>query len=307
MIVCCGEALVDFIPVRAEDGEEAYRPAAGGSPYNVALALGRLGAKAGFMGGISTDFFGSLLWRTLEASKVDLSYTVRTDRPTVLAFVSFGNGEPQYAFYDEGSAGRWFDPAEARPIGSEVECLHAGAISLIGEPVASNIECLFLGETGRRVLSIDPNVRPSLVRNEPAYRARLDRMLGAANVVKISRADLDWLAPKTDPREWARARIERGAGLVVLTAGSEGARAITASLDIWQPAVPVEVVDTVGAGDAFAAGLLWALQSRGLLSHEALGIISELDLREALELAARSAALTCTRAGANPPWVDELL
>src|SRR5918999_2317697 len=146
MIVCCGEALVDFIPVRAEDGEEAYRPAAGGSPYNVALALGRLGAKAGFMGGISTDFFGSLLWRTLEASKVDLSYTVRTDRPTVLAFVSFGNGEPQYAFYDEGSAGRWFDPAEARPIGSEVECLHAGAISLIGEPVASNIERFFLAK-----------------------------------------------------------------------------------------------------------------------------------------------------------------
>jgi fructokinase len=307
VIVSCGEALIDFIPVRAEDGERAYRPAAGGSPYNVALALGRLGAEAGFMGGLSTDFFGSLLSSTLVASKVDLSYTVRTDRPTVLAFVSFGNGEPQYAFYDEGSAGRLFDPAEARPVGPEVECLHAGSISLIGEPAASNIERLFLGEAGRRVLSIDPNVRASLVRNEPAYRARLDRMLDAADIVKISSADLYWLVPEKDPTEWARARIERGAALVVVTAGSEGARAITASLDVRQPAVPVTIVDTVGAGDAFTAGLLRALQKSGLLSREALRLISEPDLSTALELAERVAALTCTRAGANPPWADELL
>jgi fructokinase len=307
MIVSCGEALIDFIPIRAEDGEWAYRPAAGGSPYNVALALGRLGAEAGFMGGLSTDFFGTLLLGALEESKVDLSHTVRTDRPTVLAFVSFGNGEPQYAFYDEGSAARLFDPAEARPIGLEVECLHAGSISLIGEPAASNIERLFLADAGRRVLSIDPNVRPSLVCNEPAYRPRLDRMLGAADIVKVSRADLDWLAPGRDPSEWARARIERGTALVVLTAGSEGARAITASLDVRQPAVPVKVVDTVGAGDAFTAGLLRALQNRGLLRRGALGSISEPDLRAALEFAARIAALTCTRAGADPPWADELL
>jgi fructokinase len=132
-------------------------------------------------------------------------------------------------------------------------------------------------------------------------------MLDAADVVKTSRADLDWLAPETDPSKWARARIERGTALVVLTAGSEGARAITASLDVRQPAVPVEIVDTVGAGDAFTAGLLWALQSRGLLSRSTLRIISEADLREALEVAVRIAALTCTRAGANPPRSDELL
>ena len=306
MIVSCGEALIDFIPARAEDGEVAYRPAAGGSPYNVALALGRLGAKAGFMGGLSADFFGSLLSSVLETSKVDLSHTVRTDRPTVLAFVSFGNGEPRYAFYDEGSAARLFDPAEAGSLGPEVECLHAGSISLAAEPVASHIERLFFAQAGRRVLSIDPNIRPSLVRDEPSYRARLDRMLGAADVVKVSRADLQWLAPGTDPREWARARIEGGAALVVLTAGSEGARAITAALDVRQPALSVEVVDTVGAGDAFTAGLLWALQSHGLLSREALRAVSEPDLRAALELAVRVAALTCTRAGANPPWRDEL-
>jgi fructokinase len=307
MIVSCGEALIDFIPVRAEDGQGAYRPAAGGSPYNVALALGRLGAEAGFMGGLSTDFFGSLLVSALEASQVDLSHTVRTDRPTVLAFVSFGNGEPRYAFYDEGSAARLFDPAEARPLGPEVECLHAGSISLAAEPAGFRIERLFLADAGRRVLSLDPNIRPSLVRNETAYRARLDRMLGAADVVKASRADLHWLVPETDPREWARARIERGAALVVLTAGSEGARAITAALDVRQPALSVEVVDTVGAGDSFTAGLLWALQGRGLLSREDLRRIGEPDLRAALELAVRVAALTCTRAGANPPWRDELL
>jgi fructokinase len=306
MILSCGEALIDFLPVRAGDGEMAYRPAVGGSPYNVALALGRLGAEAGFMAGLSTDFFGSLLASALEASKVDLSHTVRTDRPTVLAFVSFGNGEARYAFYDEGSAARSFDPAEARPIGPEVECLHTGSISLAAEPAASHIERLFLAEAGRRVLSIDPNIRPSLVRNEPAYRARVDRMLGEADVVKVSRADLHWLAPETDPREWARARIERGAALVVLTAGIEGARAITSSFDVRQPALPVEVVDTVGAGDAFTAGLLRALQSRGLLSRKALRLISEPDLRAALELAVRVAALTCARAGAHPPWRDEL-
>jgi fructokinase len=306
MIVSCGEALIDFIPVWAEDGERAYRPAVGGSPYNVALALGRLGAEAGFMGGLSTDLFGSLLSGSLEASNVDLSHAVRTDRPTILAFVSFGDGEPQYAFYDEGSAARLFDPAEARPIGPEVECLHAGSMSLIGEPAASNIERFFLGEAGQRVLSIDPNVRTSLVRNEPAYRARLDRMLGAADIVKISLADLNWLAPENEPAEWARARIEQGAAVVVLTAGREGAMAITALLDVRQPAVPVTVVDTVGAGDAFTAGLLWVLQQRRLLSREALRLIGEPDLRAALELAVRVAALACTRAGANPPRRDEL-
>jgi len=305
MILCCGEALIDFIPVPAEGGE-AYRPAPGGSPYNAALALGRLGARVGFMGGLSSDLFGTLLRGALAESRVALDHALLNDRPTVLAFVSLGAGEPQYAFFDEGSTSRMFDPAEVRDLGPEISCLQVGSISLIGEPAASNIERLFLAQAGRRVLSIDPNIRPSLVRDEAAYRARIERMTGAADIVKISLADLAWLRPGTEAKAWARHRIEAGASLVVLTAGSEGATAVMAGRELSHPAAPVPVVDTVGAGDAFMAGLLASLQAQGVLNREGLRALDEARLGQALGLASRVAALTCTRAGANPPWAHEL-
>lgn len=306
MIVCCGEALIDFIPVRAEDGTPAYCPKPGGSPYNVALTLGRLGVRTGFMSGISEDFFGSFLTGTLASCAVDLSCSLVSNRPSTLAFVSLQGDEPQYAFFDEQSASRLFDPGEAPPLQPEVECLHVGSISLAGEPAASNIERLFLGEAGRRVLSIDPNVRPSVIRDEAAYRSRLSRMIGAADIVKVSCVDLDWLLPGVDPLDWARQRVAESTPLVVLTAGGGGARAFCRSGTIHQPAEAVTVVDTVGAGDAFTGGLLASLQQQGCLKRERLSALTDEELRSALQFAARVAAVTCSRAGADPPWASEL-
>jgi fructokinase len=306
MIICCGEALIDFIPIRAQDGTPAYSPKPGGSPYNVALTLGRLGVRTGFMSGISEDFFGSFLKETLGSCGVDLSSSQISNRPSTLAFVSLKGDEPQYAFFDELSASRLFDPGEVTPLRPDVECLHVGSISLAGEPAASNIERLFLGEAGRRVLSIDPNVRPSVIRDEAAYRTRLSRMIGAADIVKVSCVDLDWLLPGVDPDDWARQRVAENTSLVVLTAGGDGARAFSRSRSIHQPAEAVAVVDTVGAGDAFTGGLLASLQQQGCLYREKLCTLTDEELRTALQFAARVAAVTCARAGADPPWASEL-
>lgn len=301
MIVCCGEALIDFIPARTEANEVAYVPKPGGSPFNAALTLGRLGARVGFMGGLSSDFFGTLLRDTLAASGVDLGYVVVADRPSTLAFVSLGGGEPQYAFFDESSASRLFDPSDAPALSPDVQCLQVGSISLVGEPAASRIERLFLAERGRRVLSIDPNIRPSVVPDPNAYRARMAAMIAAADLIKISRADLDWLQPGVDHEAWAQACLHEGAALVVLTAGGEGALAVTRTGTLHQPAERVRVIDTVGAGDAFTGGLLAALQRQGVLERERLRDLGETELASALRYASRVAALTCTRAGADPP------
>jgi fructokinase len=306
MIVCCGEALIDFIPIRAEDGTPAFSPKPGGSPYNVALTLGRLGARTGFMGGISEDFFGRFLKDTLASCGVDLSLSLISKRPSTLAFVSLQEGEPQYAFFDEQSASRLFNPGEVASLQPDVECLHVGSISLVGEPGASNIERLFLSEAGQRVLSIDPNVRASVIRDEVTYRSTLSRMIGAADIVKVSRIDLDWLLPGVDPEDWAHQCLAKETSLVVVTAGGDGARAFSRLGTIPHPAEPVAVVDTVGAGDAFTGGLLASLQRQGCLKRERLSTLTGEEMRTALHSAARVAAVTCSRAGADPPWASEL-
>jgi len=193
MIVSCGEALIDFLPVKDTEGRDSYHPKAGGSPYNVALTTGRLGAPTGFLGGISTDFFGDMLAAEFERSHVSLKYVGRSARPTTLAFVSLLHDEPQYAFFDENTAGRLHDPAEHTPIGPEVEALHFGSFVLATEPFASRLENVMQQNRGRRVICYDPNVRPTLINDRPAFEARVERFAHAADIIKISGADLEWL------------------------------------------------------------------------------------------------------------------
>ncbi len=300
MILCCGEALIDMLPV---PGSGAFAPHAGGAVFNTAIALGRLGARTGFFSGLSADFFGDLLRDSLAAARVDDSLCVTADRPCTLAFVQLLEGQARYAFYDEGTAGRMLGADDLPQV--EAEALFFGGISLVGEPCGSAYEALMQREAGRRVTMIDPNIRPGFVRDETAYRARLARMLGMADIVKLSVEDLDWLAPG-GREDFVQGLLAGGTALVLVTDGARGATATTARLRLSEPARRVAVVDTVGAGDTFNAGVLASLQAAGLLTRTALATIEEAPLRAALALGAAAAAVTVGRAGANPPWPSEL-
>jgi fructokinase len=308
MIVVCGEALIDFLPVKSADGRDAYRPAVGGSPFNTAVGIGRLGGDVGFCAALSTDFFGDMLAEALERSHVSLRYTVRAKRPSMLAFVSLGHGEPQYAFIDDASAGRLFDPERDAPaILPDVTMLQFGSVALINDPIATAYEKLFFANRHRRVLGIDPNVRPTVVTDAFEYRARMKRMTEAADIVKISKADLLWLDQTISPDGWARALVHRGASLVVITDGANGAMGYGRGFSMQRPVVPVEAVaDTVGAGDSYSSGLLAVLQKEGVLAVDRLIGLDEGVARRAMDNAARTAAITVSREGADPPWEREL-
>lgn len=305
MILCCGEALIDMLPRQLPGGEPVFLPVAGGAVFNTAIALGRLGEKTGFFCGISTDLMGEILISGLEQSGVDHSLCPRSSLPTTLAFVKLTNGHAEYAFYDEMTAGRMITDADL-PDPPEVAAAHFGAISLIPEPCGSTFEELAVSLKERAVISLDPNIRSGFVDREAIYRARLDRMLGIADIVKVSDEDLAWLRPGLAFEEIAAGWIAKGASLVILTRGERGAIAMTRSGRFEAAAVPASVVDTVGAGDTFNAGLLAGLKRAGVLSRPALRQLQEAQLRPALDLAAKAAAITVSRAGANPPWASEI-
>jgi fructokinase len=307
MILVCGEALIDLVP--ASTGTElAYVARAGGSSFNVAMGLGRLDAPVGFLGRISTDRFGRMLRSRLEADGVDCRFVQDGDEPTTLAVVQVEAGsEPAYAFYGEGTADRMFGVDGPPPdLPDEITALHVGSISLVREPGASAFEAVMRREHGRRLLTLDPNVRPSLVGERSAYLARLEGWVSLADVVKVSRADLAWLYPETAPDAAAAAWLARGPSLVVVTRGHDGCLGLTARQRVEVPGTPVAVSDTVGAGDAFTSGLLAWLQAAGLLERASVREIPAAALREGLAFANRAAAITCTRAGAQPPTRSEM-
>ena len=306
MILCHGEMLIDFIPTEAIGGGRAYRPAVGGSPGNVALALARLDVPVGFVGGLSNDFFGDEIVAMLEASGVSTAYVSRLDRPTMLAFVSLEGEEPRYAFYDAESSSRHWRLADMPAISPDVTTLHFGSLSLIRLPAAKAFAELMRREAPKRIISFDPNIRAGLVGDEEDYRARLDEFFSTANVIKLSRADLDWIAPGKDPAALATGWLGKEVRLVLLTEGADGATIFGRAGQVSRPAFAIEVADTVGAGDATMGGLLAALQDRALLTRDRLEDVKESDLVEVLDFALAVAAVTCSRTGADPPRRAEI-
>ncbi len=306
MILICGDALIDFVPVRLPDGRDAYHPVAGGSCLNVAVAIGRLGAQVGFVGGISTDAFGAMLAERLTSSRVDIARLTRSDHQTTLAFVRYVGTQAQYLFYDEATASRlWkFDPAQVGLGG--VELVHVGSVPLI-EP-APHAECRRLVEAARpgATVSIDPNCRPTLIRDPAGYRARIEELLRLADIVRVSTDDLAYLRPSAQADDAAADWLARGASLVIVTAGEAGATAYTKKVRVMRPAQPAQVVDTIGAGDTFHAALLVWLSEAGVLRRESLRALSEDQLGRALVFAGKAAAITCSRPGADPPWRREM-
>ncbi|MCG6902932.1 MAG: carbohydrate kinase [Rhodobacter sp.] len=306
MILSCGEALIDMLPRQSAAGEDAFAPYPGGAVFNTAIALGRLGAPAGFFSGLSRDLFGEMLQTALADSHVSTSLAVTSDRPTTLAFVKLTDGHASYAFYDENTAGRMLTPADLPALPDDISALFFGGISLVGDPCGSAYEALMTREAATRVTMIDPNIRPSFITDEPGYRARIERMIALADIVKLSDEDLHWLCGQGSVGTLARSILERGPKVVLITEGSSGARAITASTEVVVPANKVTVADTVGAGDTFNAGVLAALNQMQALSKSALTSLDDRILTGALSMGVRTAAITVSRAGANPPWAHEL-
>ncbi|TVQ39596.1 MAG: carbohydrate kinase [Spirochaetaceae bacterium] len=308
VILCCGEALIDFIPTVAADGRECFLPAPGGCPYNTAIAAARLGVPTGFQGRVSSDMFGEQIVERLAANSVSMQHLARGDQPTTLAFVKRNQkGEARYAFFANGSADRSFAHRDAgQQLPREISCLMFGSISLLLEPGATTIVNLVRRETGKRVLSFDPNVRANLIADRPAYLERFVDLASRSTVVKISDADLAWLYPTVPVNDAAIGLVDAGACLVVVTMGENGSRAFSKRLDVGVPAVPVEVSDTVGAGDSYHAGLLAWLHDRKLLTVDAIAGLSAEQATAAMTFAAHVAAVTCSRAGADPAHRHEL-
>ncbi len=306
MILCCGEALIDMLPRRTVAREAAFAPYPGGAVFNTAIALGRLGAPTGFFSGISSDLFGQMLTAALADAGVDYGLAVIADRPTTLAFVRLEAGQARYAFYDENTAGRMLSADDLPDLPDSVDAIFFGGISLMVEPCATVYEQLMARESAARVTMIDPNIRAAFISDPRVYRARLDRLIALADIVKLSDEDLSWLEGDGEVAALARGLLAKGPSLVLITEGAAGARAFSAGDEVFVPAERVEVTDTVGAGDTFNAGILAALHRAGRLSKAALAGIDAAAMETALRLGIRAAAVTVARAGANPPWSKEL-
>lgn len=305
MILCCGEALIDMIP---PPGGAGFIPHPGGAVFNTAIALGRLDASVGLLTGLSTDMFGDQLRAALSASHVDTGLAVVSDRPTTLAFVKLTDGAASYSFFDENSAGRMITANDMPVLPDAVRTLFFGGISLACEPCAKAYAHMLATQGAGRVVMIDPNIRAGFIADEARYRARLNTMLAAADIVKVSDEDLGWIIG-TDQSLEGKAGALRALGpdLVVVTQGADGATGFTRThAPVHVEAKPTNVVDTVGAGDTFNAGLLAALQRSGLLTKSALAGIRPADLKQAMTFAVKVAAVTVSRAGANPPFRSEL-
>lgn len=305
MILCAGEALIDMLPRETVAGENAFAPHAGGAVFNTAIALGRLGAPVQFFSGISTDLFGEVLIETLGASQVDATPAHRSDAPTTLAFVKLVDGHASYAFYDENTAGRMLTRDHLPDISADAYFL--GGISLAVEPCASAYAALHARavEAGK-VTMVDPNVRPGFIKDEATYRDRVKTMMASSDIVKLSDEDLDWFLPGGNVADKARSLVQGGVKLLCITEGAKGVTGYTARSEVFVAAEKATVVDTVGAGDTFNAGLLASLHGAGALTKAAIADLPEATISAALAMGAKTAAITVSRAGANPPWAHEL-
>jgi fructokinase len=314
-ITCMGECLIDFLPVKQpeEEASSDFRMHPAGSILNVAVGLARLGQKTTFSCKIADDSFGRILRAYITAEKIDTRFLIPVSGGrSTLAFVAMEGGNPVFNFYGEGAADTLLTIDDiSETLFAETHILHFGSISLLQgttpEAILQTAERL----KGKALLSFDPNLRPELVHDEPGYRKRLQRALALADVVKLSDVDLSWMMPGLSPEQALHELLTQGPALVVITQGAKGvigARVGGSAVKI--PTFSVDIADTVGAGDAFCAGLLTQLVERGITTRENLQHISKDELSDLLRFAAGVAALNCMRSGANPPQrieVDQFL
>ncbi|MFF4214215.1 carbohydrate kinase [Streptomyces sp. NPDC001796] len=300
MIVVAGEALIDLVP-QGRGALAPLQPALGGGPYNTAVALGRLGSPTAFCSRTSYDAFGEALLGGLRQAGVDVSAVQRGTEPTTLAAATIDeHGSASYSFYVEGTADRLFTAPARLPEGTRA--VSFGTCSLVLEPGASAYEELMRSAAAQGVFTaLDPNIRAGLIPDPDAYRARFKSWLPSVSLLKLSAEDAAWLGGS--PREW----LASGPAAVVVTHGGDGITAYTGDgAEHSVPGVRVDVVDTIGAGDTVNAALLHGLATREALSPAAMASLGADGWTELLRYAARAAAITCSRAGAEPPYASEL-
>lgn len=306
-ILVCGEALYDvfFEGERAEGFTLDAR--IGGSAFNVAMGLGRLGQKVGLLTGVSTDRLGEKLATTLGAEGVDTGYLSRKDATTTLAMVSLAaDGSASYQFYGQGAADRMVTEADLPEVGP-LSAAVFGCFSLLTQPTGDSFLTFArrVAEAGRLVV-LDPNIRISVVSDPAVWRDRVAAFASKAALVKVSEEDIGHLYPGEGLQDAARRWLDAGAAAVVVTRGADGVMMVRRDGTVEIPAEKVDVVDTVGAGDSFLAAILTQLTETGLATRDGLATMSDEAARAALGFAARAAAITCSRRGADLPRRSEL-
>ncbi len=307
MFVVCGEALMDVFATADTPTGVALDARIGGSPLNVAIGLARLAQPVAFLGALGTGFLGDRLLRALVDEGVDARCVQRVDAPTTLGLVGLdARGVPSYAFYGEGAADRRLTLAALDTLPPAARAIHVGSYAMVVEPVASTQRALVEREHGRRLISYDPNVRLNVEPDLARWRDTLAWMLPRTDLLKVSEEDLGLLFPGAEPGALATAWLAQGVSLVVVTRGGDGVLAWTARHALQVAAPPVNVVDTVGAGDTFQAALLTALAEGNMFAPRALRDIDAARLQAALGFSTRAAAITCSRRGADLPRRAEL-
>ena len=312
MYLVCGEALFDFFarsPESTPTGQVDFKAIAGGSPFNVAVGLRRLGVDTALFAGLSTDYLGRRLKQVLVNEGVSTEYLHDLDAPTTLAMVALdASGSPAYSFRGEGCADRQLHGHHLPLLGPEVRGVHVGSFSLVVQPVGDTLLALVKRESGQRLISLDPNVRLNPEPDIERWRQRISELIPYADVIKVSDEDLELLYPGQDAQQIARSWLNHRCQLVFLTRGSQGASVF--SREHGQRSVPaslVQVADTVGAGDTFQAAVIAWLTGHGLDSIEGVQGLSALQLDALLDFASRAAALTCSKTGPDLPYRAQLL
>ncbi len=298
-VLVVGEALIDLIV--SPDGRITAVP--GGGPFNVARTIARLGVAASFGGGVSDDAFGRRIAALLAEDGVEVPVAVRAGRPTTLALAELDDaGAATYRFYLTGTSAADVELADLPPL-ADVRVLAVGTLGLVMAPIASTVDAAVAGVGDDALVFVDPNCRPGTIVDDAAYRALLDRLFTRADVVKVSGDDLAYLDPSSPAIDVARAIQARGARIVLFTDGAHAVRVVHADGDLTVAVPKVDVVDTVGAGDSFGGAFLAFWDAAGRGRHD----LGDLDLvRATVERAVVVAGITCTRAGADPPRLDEL-
>ena len=332
LVTCMGESLIDFVPLNVtrrvksessagEDKSEDqgktlpesavgtdFRMHSGGSILNVAVGLARLGHHVAFAGKIAEDYFGHHLMQTLKTEGVETRFVSTAKALTALAFVAMEDGEPVYSFYGDGTADTLLTVDDIpESLYQETNILHVGSISLLRGTTPTTVLETFERLKGHALLSLDPNIRLSMIHDEAAYRALLQHLIALTDILKLSNVDLAWLMPGASMEEALLHLCGLGPALVIITQGEEGVLARSGTSQTLKISTfPVTVIDTVGAGDTFCAGVLARLADEAILSREKVLSLTEQELRAVINFAAAAAALNCTREGANPPRRSEV-
>ena len=311
MYLVCGEALFDFFSEEDASGQASkvtYKAIAGGSPFNVAVGLRRLGVEAGLFGGLSSDFLGRRLLHVLRDEGVSERFLVEYAAPTTLSMVAVGaDGSPQYNFRGEGCADRLLEVAHLPVLGDEVRGLHVGSFSLVVQPIGDTLLALVKRESGKRLISLDPNVRLNPQPDIQLWRDRVAELARHADLIKVSDEDLHLLYPGQSPESVLQGWLQHRCQLVFLTRGGDGASVFSRQHGTWsQPAQRVVMADTVGAGDTFQAALIAWLTEHQLDSVEGLQQLTRAQIDAMLGFAIRAAALTCGKTGPDLPYRQQL-